>query len=597
MGSCTAAGFCRSDLKTVLGELSDRDNDLRQRLAAAWKRGVTSGTEGRLRDGLEQILQPRHEELQRWSDFGKDTVTVEEITARVALRSMRWRRRRAVRCFIGAKPSRRRHRVPTAPRRSKPLSRNGTRHVAPATPRCERDVARQERDGLLAIREALAVERDLIVVARDTALAARDAAFTARDEALTRGDRALRERYPRESTVMQRSRRARRSSPIARRPWPVATAGFHDRERHHPPGRRLAAADRRWRQRNVALSRADAALVERTPRWRHATPHWPSATTPVRPVTWRQPSGDKALEVRTDIVADAATTNRDLSDLREFYDSRITDLASAQSLSHGHYDIASRRAASQQSIALMDFLQRTHRGAGQGLRPSLAAAALLPDGLHALDVGCGVGRQMVPLAEAGIHVDGVDISPRMIELARGDARLAGSQFFVGSGRDCGDAPAGAYDLVYSSWSFARSVRVALRRALLQSMARALRSGGVIFVEMRLFPKASRDVVPPHVPWSAEWTGALTAGHADVEITPDELHLVYQDFAAFFGDVRLQIVDVPVESRHRLPPQLLVSGAVNGTLGERITPWPSRQKRDARGCRHTDTSSACRRRSR
>jgi hypothetical protein len=102
------------------------------------------------------------------------------------------------------------------------------------------------------------------------------------------------------------------------------------------------------------------------------------------------------------------------------------------------------------------------------------------------------------------------------------------------------------------------------------MARALRGGGVVVVEIRFFPElVASGVTSPHVPWSAEWNGDLPAGHSDVQITPDELDLVYQDFSLFFEDVRLQFVDVPAESRHRLPPQLLVSGSVRGNLAARM----------------------------
>jgi 2-polyprenyl-3-methyl-5-hydroxy-6-metoxy-1,4-benzoquinol methylase len=51
------------------------------------------------------------------------------------------------------------------------------------------------------------------------------------------------------------------------------------------------------------------------------------------------------------------------------------------------------------------------------------ALALQP-GSRVLDLGCGVGRHAVPLAQLGHQVTGVDLSPRMLELA---AELAGEQ--------------------------------------------------------------------------------------------------------------------------------------------------------------------------
>ncbi len=46
-------------------------------------------------------------------------------------------------------------------------------------------------------------------------------------------------------------------------------------------------------------------------------------------------------------------------------------------------------------------------------------------GQPALDLGCGAGRLLVPLAREGLDVDGVDVSADMIDLARAAAEWAG----------------------------------------------------------------------------------------------------------------------------------------------------------------------------
>jgi SAM-dependent methyltransferase len=48
----------------------------------------------------------------------------------------------------------------------------------------------------------------------------------------------------------------------------------------------------------------------------------------------------------------------------------------------------------------------------------------LPPGSRVLDVGCGIGRTSLALAQAGYQVDGVDPSPRAVELARAHAEKA-----------------------------------------------------------------------------------------------------------------------------------------------------------------------------
>lgn len=52
----------------------------------------------------------------------------------------------------------------------------------------------------------------------------------------------------------------------------------------------------------------------------------------------------------------------------------------------------------------------------------------LPDGARVLDVGCGPGRHLIPLARAGLSVTGIDVSERLLGIARdaaNEADLAG----------------------------------------------------------------------------------------------------------------------------------------------------------------------------
>lgn len=270
-------------------------------------------------------------------------------------------------------------------------------------------------------------------------------------------------------------------------------------------------------------------------------------------------------------LAQERRVNAYLKRQRTAYDSRIQSLDDARTLSHGNFDIAAAQAPAQQVHVLLDLLQRRYATSSGGIEPTLKALSSLPGGLRALDVGCGVGRLMEPLVSAGVHVDGVDFSARMLEFARQNPALASSQFFLSEGRDCGGALDGSYDLVYSQLCFRYIHSRRVRQSLLRTMARALRAGGMVMVEMRFFANQSASALPaPHVPWSAESLdihGDL--GSVDMRATPDELHLIYQDFARHFSDVRLQIVDVPPHERFKQPPHLLVSGSVGPTLTQRI----------------------------
>ena len=50
---------------------------------------------------------------------------------------------------------------------------------------------------------------------------------------------------------------------------------------------------------------------------------------------------------------------------------------------------------------------------------------LFPAGSRVLDLGCGAGEDAVRLARRGVEVDGIDVSPAMVELARERARAEG----------------------------------------------------------------------------------------------------------------------------------------------------------------------------
>ncbi len=55
-------------------------------------------------------------------------------------------------------------------------------------------------------------------------------------------------------------------------------------------------------------------------------------------------------------------------------------------------------------------------------------------GQPALDVACGTGRFLIDYAQEEINIDGVDISPEMIDLSRANADRAGlNTEFVGAG--------------------------------------------------------------------------------------------------------------------------------------------------------------------
>lgn len=113
----------------------------------------------------------------------------------------------------------------------------------------------------------------------------------------------------------------------------------------------------------------------------------------------------------------------------------------------------------EQAAMLFDKVADTYDAVGVELfRPvatTLVAELGPPKGARALDIGCGRGAALYPLAEAvgsRGHVTGIDASPRMVELTAADvaaAGLANVDVAVGDAQQP-DLPEESYDVIASS---------------------------------------------------------------------------------------------------------------------------------------------------
>ena len=128
-----------------------------------------------------------------------------------------------------------------------------------------------------------------------------------------------------------------------------------------------------------------------------------------------------------------------------------------------------------------------------------------------LDLGCGTGSIAVLLAEAGHRVTGVDLAPRMIQLAR--AKLAAADlhatFLVG---DAAEPPGRAVDVVLARhlvWTLP-DPHAAVARWI--SIVRP--GGSLVMVEGRwsTSDEASYTADAPSLPWAG---GVAAADLADV----------------------------------------------------------------------------------
>lgn len=117
----------------------------------------------------------------------------------------------------------------------------------------------------------------------------------------------------------------------------------------------------------------------------------------------------------------------------------------------------------------------------------LSLAAETPGAV--LEVGCGSGRLLIPLARAGFSVTGVDSSPEMLELAavrlaaepsgvRGRVRLV-----AGDVKNLELAPGDGYDLILFGYNTFMHLDEAAAGTALKRLRPLLRAGGRLVIDV------------------------------------------------------------------------------------------------------------------
>jgi ubiquinone/menaquinone biosynthesis C-methylase UbiE len=175
---------------------------------------------------------------------------------------------------------------------------------------------------------------------------------------------------------------------------------------------------------------------------------------------------------------DGETAAMTVKRLAEGFDqaAAISPAASVQLSSLGEED---RLSASSAEIALW---LRQHRALGARI----------------LDIGCGIGRLEHALGTMAGHIVGIDISPRMIEIARRRcAGLANVEFRLTSGLDLRDFADAGFDGVLAVDSFPYLVLAGVAERHFGEIARVLRKGGMAAIlnySYRTSPEAdSHDI--------------------------------------------------------------------------------------------------------
>jgi SAM-dependent methyltransferase len=104
-------------------------------------------------------------------------------------------------------------------------------------------------------------------------------------------------------------------------------------------------------------------------------------------------------------------------------------------------------------------------------------------GSRVLDLACGRGRIAIPLAQRGMRVTGVDLSPRSLELARRDAATAGValELIESDMREIDFDP--EFDAAYNVYSsFGYFEEQADDERVLHAVARSLKRGGAFLID-------------------------------------------------------------------------------------------------------------------
>jgi SAM-dependent methyltransferase len=138
---------------------------------------------------------------------------------------------------------------------------------------------------------------------------------------------------------------------------------------------------------------------------------------------------------------------------------------------------------------------------------------------EALEIGCGPGRLMRPLARHFRQIHGVDVSDEMVRLAHERLRdTPNALVHHGTGSDLSMFPDAKFDFVYSYAVFQHIPSREVVFNYLREAVRVLKPGGVLRCQL--------NGLPPHAKQYDTWSG--------VRITPEEIY-------SFASEYRLQLL--------------------------------------------------------
>jgi SAM-dependent methyltransferase len=198
-----------------------------------------------------------------------------------------------------------------------------------------------------------------------------------------------------------------------------------------------------------------------------------------------------------------------------------------------------------------------------------------------LELGCGTGRLLVPLARAGYDVTGVDLSPEMLRLARAKLDAAGlAQRVTLVQGDYAEAPlAGPYRLAFVMMNtFLHLTTGAAQLRALRHWREHLAPGGLLLIDVFNPDVAQLAGLDGRLEWDNSWTDPQTGATVmkfltrTVDLADQLVHvnLIYDEIAPD-GQVRRTLVPFDTRYLWRSEAELLLDKAgfvVEAVYGDR-----------------------------
>ena len=167
------------------------------------------------------------------------------------------------------------------------------------------------------------------------------------------------------------------------------------------------------------------------------------------------------------------------------------------------------------------------------------------DDVKVLDFACGPGRMVNRARQLFNKVDGIDISEYAIDYAQ--KHFDGSEFFVSSGIDVGNAPANTYDIVFSTIAIQHIPCKTIRENIFRGIESLLKPEGFMSIQIAYHPTRTAGVWSPdteHASYDSDfWNATATNGHADMVINENDLPKLKSDLEQIFDDVKFNLVNV------------------------------------------------------